>query len=217
MKFVLMLSLMISNFAFAAENTSALKMEHSTHIKPYIGLGAFNITGTSQDFSSRGGVAAGAVGQWSTSIPGLQIESGLEYIQAGAEREYIYVANGTTAIKEEYELHYIAIPIKGTYQIMPANTENPVSYKVLGGVTVAQLLSAKGKTNLFGVKDEFSVTSELNSTDVLASIGAGADYDVLGGKVNLEAEYVRGLMEVMKEGGGHNEGFILRAGYSMPL
>ncbi|MNL47062.1 hypothetical protein D3C87_1698290 [compost metagenome] len=84
-------------------------------------------------------------------------------------------------------------------------------------MTVAQLLSAKSKTEVFGESDETDMTSDFNRTDLLATVGVGAEYAMLGCKSSLDIEYTRGMVDVTKEAGGKNEGFVVKAGFAMPL
>jgi|GEM_PF-4218725 hypothetical protein len=202
--------------ANAETQKSAMKMADKSFIKPYLGVGSFHIAGAADDFSAKGGIVAGATYEMPTSVENLSVDTGLEYLQAGAQREYVWVNSGNTAIKQEVNMDYIAIPLKARYQFLSQEAK-AVSYKAIGGITVAQLISAKSKTEVFGQSDESDLMGDFNHTDILASVGVGAEYDMLGCKTSLDIEYTRGMLAVSKEAGGNNEGFIVKAGFAMPL
>ncbi|WP_413587089.1 outer membrane beta-barrel protein [Bdellovibrio sp. HCB274] len=196
--------------------TESAQGSNQNFLKPYVGVSSFNIDGIADDFSSKGGFVVGAAYLMPTPGQNLAVEAGLEFLQAGAQREYVWVSSGGTAIKQELNLTYLAIPVKARYQIFqqPYST---VNYSAIGGVTVAHMLSAKSKTETFGVSDETDMTSDFNTTDVMASIGFGAETEMFAGKANLDIEYTRGFLDVTKDGGGHNSGFVVKAGYSLQL
>lgn len=214
-----LLTLPLMMFAFTANaqtETSKMALPKRNAIKPYIGVGSFNITGAASDFSAKSGIVAGATYEFVTGIENLSMETGLEYLQAGTQREYVFVSNGQSAIKQELDMNYVTIPVKARYQVFDQGVEG-LKYKALGGLTVAQLISAKSKTEVFGVKDDADVTSDFNTTDILASVGVGAEYDIVGGTTSLDVEYTRGMLEVAKDGGGNNEGVVVKLGFAMPL
>lgn len=201
-------------YCFATEELRT-EMKKDSYLTPYLGVGIFNIKDIGGDYSARTGVLVGAVGELPTGIENLSWTIGFEYFQAGAQREYVYISSGSTAIKEEIDLYYLALPCKVNYAF--SSGQNNVQYKVLGGVTVARLISAKGKSNYFGVEDSTDITSNFNQTDIIGSLGVGTDINAFGGKMVFEAEYMHGLMDVVKDGGGRNEGLIARAGFAITL
>lgn len=214
---LLMLTVMVMALnANSQEQTSRMSVPKGDVIKPYIGVGSFNISGIASDFSAKSGVVAGAVYEWNAPVANLSVETGLEYMQAGAQREYVWADSGAQAIKQDLDMNYLTIPVKARYQFLSQENE-ALKYKAIGGLTVAQLLSAKSKTNIFGQKEEKDITSDFHSTDLLASLGVGAEYEVLGCTGSIDLEYTHGLLEVSKDSGGHNEGLIVKAGFAMPL
>jgi len=207
---------LLSLSANAETITSQMNVQKKDFIKPYIGAGAFTVTGMASDFKAKSGIVLGASYEMATSVENLSVDTGLEYFQAGAQREYIWTASGEQAIKQELNMNYLAIPVKARYLVFSQNVES-LKYKVIGGLTIAQLLSAKSKTNVFGQTDQQDVASDFHSTDLLASAGVGVEYEMLGWVSSLDFEYTQGLLEVSKQTGGHNEGYLLKAGLAVPL
>lgn len=197
-------------------NASQITVQNKDFIKPYIGATTFNIVGAASDFKAKSGLVVGASYELATPIRNFSVDAGLEYLQSGAQREYVWADSGEQAIKQELNMTYLAIPVKARYQIFSQGVDS-LKYKVIGGLTVAQLLSAKSKTNIFGQQDEKDMTSAFHSIDVLASAGVGAEYEMLGWVASLDIEYTRGLLEIAKDTAGHQEGAVVKAGFAMPL
>jgi hypothetical protein len=193
-----------------------VNVQKKDFIKPYIGAGAFTVTGMASDFKAKSGIVLGASYEMTTSVENLSVDTGLEYLEAGAQREYVWAASGEQAIKQELHMNYLAIPVKARYLVLSQNVES-LKYKVIGGLTIAQLLSAKSKTNILGQSDQQDVASDFHSTDLFASAGVGVEYEMMGWVSSLDFEYIQGLLEVSKQAGGHNEGYLLKAGLAVPL
>lgn len=216
-KIVITFSLILLAMSAKSETaTSRMNATKTNYIKPYVGVGSFHINGLADDFTAKSGIVAGATYEFNTPVTNLAVEAGLDYMQAGAQREYVWVDSGEQAIKQELNLDYVAIPVRARYQIYSQEVQS-LKYQAIGGLTVASLLSAKSKTNVFGQSDEKDVISGFNTTDLQASIGVGVEYEIQDCKGNFDMEYTRGMLDVTKNSGGRNEGIILKAGFAMAL
>ena len=173
-------------------------------VAPVLGLSSFSIQGA--DISgSRSGSLLGVQVDFPV-MPNLLAETGLEYFQAGAKNDSIFAST-------EYELNYLAVPVGAKYFFADSQT-----WYARGGLTLAYLMNAKSKTQVFGVEQSSDSKDQMNSFDILPYVGVGYAWQFTQGQtLNVDLNYTRGLLNVLKSGSSHSQGFLLNVSYAFAL
>lgn len=170
------------------------------------GLNFTNLAGTDDDLESRTGIHAGIVVDFSFPLMPLGIESGIYYSQKGAQIS----EDGMTAT---WKLDYVEVPVLGKISVGPPG---PFSPHILMGPYAAYNVNSELDVSA-GSESETEDFSELTSDiDFGGVIGVGADFSLGVTKLNIQARYSRGLIDVNENGfeneGEHNSVFSITAG-----
>jgi len=190
----------------AMEANAALDISKMS-IAPVFGASSFNFSGSGMD--SRSGMLAGANVLIPTGVAGLQIETGLNYLEAGAKTQMLFASAETS-------LGYLAIPVLANWQFYKSSAGTEFFLK--GGAYVNQLMSAKQKTQIFGTTDETDVKDQVASNDVMLNAGFGGRWTVFSNlQAAVDLNYVKGTMNVSKSAEGKSEGWILGSSLIIPL
>ncbi len=176
-------------------------------LAPTVGANSFKLSGSELD--SRSGILAGAQILYATGIQGLKLETGINYLEAGAKTDAFFAS-------AEIALGYVAIPVIANWAFY--QTSGGTELYAKAGAYVSYLMSAKQKTQVFGATDETDIKETMNSTDVLATVGFGGRWKVFGDmQVSADVNYAKGMMNVVKAGDGKSEGFIIATSLMIPL
>ncbi|WP_413290020.1 outer membrane beta-barrel protein [Bdellovibrio sp. HCB337] len=182
-------------------------MAEKISIVPVLGGNSFNYGGSGMD--SRGGTLAGANVYMSTGVEGLQLETGLNYLETGAKTNMLFVS-------AEKALGYIAIPVLANWQFYKTSGGTELFLK--GGAYITQLMSAKLKMQGFGGSAEEDIKSQISNNDVLVTAGFGGRWTVFSNlQAALDLNYAQGLIKTEKDGTGKSSGLILGTSLIIPL
>ncbi len=170
------------------------------------GLNFTNLAGTDDDLESRTGIQAGVVLDISFPLLPLGIESGIYYSQKGAQIS----EDGMTAT---WKLDYVEVPVLGKISVGPPG---PFSPHIVVGPYAAYNVNSELDVSA-GSESETEDFSEITSDiDFGGVIGVGADFNLGVTKLNIQARYSRGLIDVNENGfeneGEHNSVFSITAG-----
>lgn len=175
-------------------------------IIPVIGATMFNLTdfkGNSQVSSSSSsmasGIQIGALLGYNIDFYDSTLESGLVYMETGTEVSAFFAGVKTT-------YGYLTVPV---YLRAPLGKIHNTPMHLRTGVVSAFLTSAtvSGTGLLSG---EVDIKDSVNKFDLIANIGVGGVYSVNDMmKVLVDVNYMRGLQDVNKDGGGKNQGLAL--------
>lgn len=197
------ITLLIGHLVWASESSSTMA------IAPQLGTAVFNIQGSG--LSAKSGLLAGANFVYSPQGSAFSYETGIDYIQAGAEKDFFF-------LKTEIKLEYIALPVFANWTFYKSQ-QGMSSYYLKAGGLLTQLLSAKMNNQDFtGASESTDIKSQVNQNDVLLSGGLGGKWTVYNTmQIGLEASYVKGLRDVMKEASGKSEGLLLASSVTIDL
>lgn len=172
-------------------------------ISPVLGATSMSLKGS--DISgSRGGLQAGAIVNFESSIADLHYETGLLYSQAGAKDDALLAS-------VEYELNYLAVPLGVQYRL---SGEDRSFWAARGGLTLAALMSAKAKSQVFGSGSETDIKDQTNTFDMLPYIGIVKSWSIgESQRLALDFTYTRGLMKVFKDQSSNTEGWTINLAY----
>jgi len=157
------------------------------------GLNFANLAGAEDDLDSRTGLHAGLVLDFSFPMIPIGIESGIYYSQKGAEVS----EEGLTAT---WKLDYIEVPVMAKLNVGPPG---PFSPHLLLGPYAAYNINSEldvtaGAASLTDETDDFSeITTDIDFGGV---IGIGADFNLGVTKLNVQARYSRGFIDVNDNG-----------------
>lgn len=170
------------------------------------GLNFANLAGAEDDLDSRTGVHAGLVLDFSFPMLPVGIESGIYYSQKGAE---VSEAGATATL----QLDYVEVPVLAKINFGPPG---PFSPHVVVGPYAAYNINSEFDVSAgsASVTEDFSeFTSDIDFGGV---IGVGADFSMGVTKLNLQARYSRGLIDINDNGldgeGEYNSVFSISAG-----
>lgn len=217
---LILIQLGIINITYAqpeATNQNIASQKKSAYsIAPSLGGSSFTMTGTdNNNLSYHSGFLLGAEATYQSSWnERLKYISGLEYVQSGAKLTYVFVDTQEKALELDQTNHYLMIPAKVQFNVL--QTEE-ASYFVRGGFNLAYLVKSTQESHIFGEKSESDVTNRMNRTDVLASFGLGAEKDIFSGKILMNLEFYKGLIQVQKDSKGYNQGFVAKIGYNISI
>ncbi|CAN5443982.1 hypothetical protein BH23BAC3_BH23BAC3_14950 [soil metagenome] len=170
------------------------------------GLNIANLAGAEDDLDSRTGIHAGLVLDFSFPLMPVGIESGIYYSQKGAQIS----EDGMTAT---WKLDYVEVPILAKISVGPPG---PFSPHIVVGPYAAYNINSEldvsaGSASV--IEDFSEFTSDIDFGGV---IGVGADFSLGVTKLNIQARYSRGLLDVNDNGfedeGEHNSVFSISAG-----
>lgn len=197
------LVILLGHLALADESSSTMA------IAPQLGTAVFNIQGSG--LSAKSGLLAGANFVYSPQGSAFSYETGLDYIQAGAEKDFFFA-------KTEIKLEYLALPILANWTFYKSQ-QNTSAYYLKAGGLLTQLLSAKMNNQDFtGGSESVDIKNQVNKNDFLISGGLGGKWTVYNTmQVGVEASYVKGLTDVMKDASGKSEGFLLASSVTINL
>lgn len=175
---------------------------------PQIGSTSFNVTKSGLSAKSGSLVGAGLV--FDSSIDGLAVETGLQYFQAGAEKNF-FIA------KVEYSMNYLAIPLLANWSFYRGGDSTKLYLKA--GAVATQLLSAEQKTADFtGASAKTNIKDFVAKNDVLLMAGLGGQWKVMDFlNMTLDLSYAKGTTKVIKGENGYSEGLILASSLVFPL
>lgn len=199
------------NFAQAADaqsNTSVLQGQGIKFV-PTLGYSYFNITGTDVDYSSKGGNSAALLVQKMMN-PAVEVESGLQYLEAGAKQslDFGFFSLDTAVV----DIKMITIPVRAKYLFNPTSTG--AHYFAKAGLAATYIVGAKATV----LGESQDIKSDLNSLGAFAQAGLGADWEVASNsRVNVDVTYNYGLTKLSKESGGKLAGLEIQAGYAIPF
>ena len=198
MKIVLILIGLCVSFAAGAAPTT---------VSPLLGATSMSLKGS--DISgSRGGLQAGALVAIDSGIADLQYETGLFYSQAGAKDDAILAS-------VEYELNYIAAPVGVVYRL---SGDERSYWAARGGLTLAALMSAKAKSQVFGDANETDIKDQTNGFDTLPYVGIAKSWAMsTDQRLVLDFNYTRGLMQVLKNQSSNTEGWNVNLAYGFQM
>lgn len=170
------------------------------------GLNIANLAGAEDDLDSRTGIHAGLVLDFSFPLMPVGIESGIYYSQKGAQIS----EDGMTAT---WKLDYVEVPVLAKISVDPPG---PFSPHIVVGPYAAYNINSEldvsaGSASV--IEDFSEFTSDIDFGGV---IGVGADFSLGVTKLNIQARYSRGLLDVNDNGfedeGEHNSVFSISAG-----
>lgn len=185
-----------------------------SRVTPKLALMSSNFDGDYAANDSRNGIHVSALGELSTPVSGLALESGLVYEQMGGSNK-IEIQNETTS--SGIRLNYLKLPAYAKYYL-PMTTQTKVFIK--GGpsigymVSKTEFLEAKGTNKEEEVKDE-----DVNRVQFAAELGAGVFIPVGENDILVEWGYTRGLNRANAKGSqsSYNNAFNLGIGMSFNL
>lgn len=217
---ILSIQLVLINTAFGQpeiQNQNKTNQKNSAmSIVPSFGGSSFTMAGTdNKNLSYHSGFLLGAEADLKSSWDNrLRYITGLEYVQSGAKLTYVFIDTQEKALELDQTNHYLMIPIKAQFNFLQTND---LSYFVRGGANLAYLVKSTQDSYVFGEKSESDVTDKMNRTDVLASFGLGAEKDLFSGKILMNLEFYKGLIQVQKDSKGYNQGFVAKIGYNISI
>jgi len=170
------------------------------------GLNFANLTGSEDDLESRTGSHVGLVIDFSFPMIPVGIESGIYYSQKGAA---VSEEGATATLK----LDYIEVPVLAKIKVGPPGPFSP--HFVVGPYAAYNINSEFDvSAGSASVTEDFSeFTSDIDFGGVL---GVGADFSMGVTKLNIQAKYSRGLIDINDNGfegeGEYNSVFSITAG-----
>lgn len=202
-------ALVFTQEVLAAEGTSQMAKPNFA-IAPSIGLSSFSLKGDDA-MGSKSGISVGAWGAMQSGVENLEIEAGLEYLQAGG-KESVFFASVET------NLDYLSLPLGARYRALAFGEKEQNAFFLRGGIAPALLLSAKYKASVLGYSEEQDIKDSISKTDVFAYLGAGGTY-AMGDthEIVYDVRYMRGLQKATVDSNTRNEGLIASVAYSIPL
>jgi hypothetical protein len=194
--------------AAAANESVASSHDDRLKVVPTLGYTYFNIQGGNQDYKSKGGTSVAVLAQMPLG-DGLEVESGLDYMETGAKISY----SDFWFFDQTYTINQIAIPIRAKYIFNPQ--AQGTHYYGKAGLTPTFVVSAKSD----GPAGSSDFKSSLNTFGALTQAGIGADWglDSVTGRISLDLTYSYGLTKVFKDYDGRSTGYQLQAGYAIAL
>lgn len=196
--------------AAAGENTLKASQSDWT-VAPSLGITSFKLKTESVDYDSKSGMSVGAEVYKSTGVDGLDLITGLQYLQSGGKV-------GNVFANYEMNLDYLAVPVGVRWKAFTYGADDKNFMYLRGGVAAAFLMSAKGKGTLGWMTEETDVKDQVNNFDLLAVAGLGGSYSMGNNQhILYELNYLRGTQKVMKEETSHSEGYAFNVMYSIPL
>ncbi len=169
-------------------------------IQPQLGMTSFNIGGAG--LSSKSGSLAGANVLLPTGIHNLRFQSGLGYIQSGAEKNMFFY-------KFEIEISQLALPLLANWSFY--QTERGTNYFLKGGLVLTQVLSAKTKSSgLFAENSETDIKDQVSKNDIMYTGGIGAGWKIFDElSVTAEFDYFKGSANTISKQSGTTDGYSL--------
>lgn len=166
------------------------------------GLNFANLAGSDDDLDSRTGIHAGLVIDFTLPLLPIGIESGIYYSQKGAEVSF----EGITATGK---LDYIEVPVMAKISVGPPG---PFAPHIIAGPYAAYNV----KSELDDPMESTDMSDATTDIDFGGVIGLGADLNLGLTKVNVQARYSRGFVDINDNGfdedGEYNSVFSISAG-----
>lgn len=199
------------NMAQAADAESRTSGSYTDNLKfvPSLGYSYFNITGAEDSYSSKGGSSAALLVQKMFS-PTLSVESGLQYLEAGAKQTLDFGFFSLDALVVDIKM--LTIPVRAQYLLNPTSTG--ARYFGKAGLAATYVLGAQVES----MGQTADIKEDLNALGAFAQVGLGADWEVASqSRVNLDVTYNYGLTKIFKNGNGKLAGLEVQAGYAIPF
>jgi len=170
------------------------------------GINLADLANFDEDFNTRTGLHAGLVLDFSLPMMPIGIESGVYYSQKGSEATY---GSGSLTFK----LDYIEVPVMAKINVGPPG---PFTPHILAGPYAAYNINAE----LEGTSGSSTATEDASdfTTDVDFGgiVGVGADFNAGVTKLNVQARYSRGFVDINDNGndddGVYHNVFTISAG-----
>lgn len=182
---------------------------------PQVNMNYSNLVGgdSSRKYTDGSGIAA--LAELTTNVENLKLLAGFEYQQTGSTQKFGELGLGIALAEVKTTLNYIGIPVRAKY-IYHANQEN--DYYVTAGLGLNYLASAKIQASgMVNDTSEHDVSSAFNKTDIGTQVGLGYRQPIYGGNMTVEAEYRKGLQNVIKGEQAKNQSFGLNVGYIIQM
>ncbi len=193
----------------------AVNAQSSVQLGVKAGLNFSNLPGGPHELSSRTGLFTGLAIEYSTETLPIEFESGVYFIQKGAEGRY-----KESIIKGDYEgnagtfkLDYLEIPLLVKYRFVSQSAISP--YLFAGPYLDINLNSeVKASKNIAYIED---ISAEINKTGFGVIIGAGGDFEISNRTFNVQARFSHGLSAVYEDRSDEGEKhrvFTVAAGFT---
>lgn len=175
--------------------------DSSIHLIPTIGVAMMGIKSDSGNSDLDAGLSVGGLADFGSGM--FTLETGLLYNQFGGKNSLVQV-----------NLNYLSVPVAGKFNFM-GNPDKTAFLKlgVLPSFLMSQSASLAGQS--FSGSDVGA-----KSFDLPLIVGVGGAIPVARNmSIVIEADYLRGLMNINGDGDGtaRNEGFMIGTGISIGL
>jgi len=170
------------------------------------GINLANLANTDGDTDTRIGFHTGLVLDFSLPMMPIGIESGVYYSQKGAEGTF---GNDTDTSK----LDYIEIPVMAKINVGPPG---PFTPHLLVGPYAAYNINAELEVTNGLLTDTEDQSDIISDVDFGGIVGVGADFNAGVTKLNVQARYSRGFMDINDNGnndGVYHSVFSIAAGF----
>ena len=169
------------------------------------GINLANLANADGDADTRTGLHAGLVLDFSLPMMPIGIESGIYYSQKGAEATF----GGVNATSK---LDYIEVPVMAKINVGPPG---PFTPHILVGPYAAYNINAEwegtdGSSTFTEDRSDFTT-----DVDFGGIVGVGADFNAGVTKLNVQARYSRGFVDINDNGnddGVYHNVFTIAAG-----
>ena len=194
----------------AAENTVTTSQSNWT-VAPSLGVTSFKLKTDSMDLDAKSGMSVGAEVYKATGVDGLDLVTGLQYLQSGGKK-------GDLFLSYEVNLDYLAVPVGVRWKAFTYGADDKNFMYLRGGIAAAFLVSAKEKATFLGATADGDIKDKVNGFDLMAVAGLGGSYSMGNNQhILYELNYLRGTQKVMKDETSHSEGYAFNVMYSIPL
>ena len=162
------------------------------------GINIANLSGDAfDDADSRTGIIIGGVIDIGLPMLPIGLESGLYYSQQGATFSEQFEEFGESFdLESSLSLDYLTVPVLGKLYFGPPG---PISPHIVAGPYFAYLLDAESEVTMNGMTVSGDISDEIESLDFGLIAGVGVDFNVGVTKLNLQARYSLGLVDIADE------------------
>ena len=164
------------------------------------------------DNDPRTGFTIGAVLDIGFPMVPVGLETGLYYSQKGTTFSISETVEGMTFAQDATtKLDYLKIPVLAKMNFGPPG---PFSPHFVAGPYAAFILNAEQETTTNGLSGTVDISDDVESMDFGLIFGLGADFNLMVTKINVQARYSLGLMDIFEDTGSKNRVLSIVAGLS---
>ena len=159
------------------------------------GLNISNLSGDlMDDYDHRVGLTIGAVVDISIPLSPVGVETGVYYSQKGAAFSDEFNINGDLFnFDGTFKLDYLEVPILAKVNFGPPG---PLGLHVVAGPYVSYLLNAEYDESINGGTETYDVSDDIEPIDIGLTGGLGVDFNLGLTKLNVQARYSMGMLDV---------------------